>query len=105
MESIFSFFEKLSADALGYEVRQVLLLHANELNADHFEDLVSMMKRRGYSFVSLEEALKDEAYRLPDAQTTRGLSWIHRWMLAKGMKMRPEPREPEFITEMFNARR
>jgi peptidoglycan/xylan/chitin deacetylase (PgdA/CDA1 family) len=105
MESIFSFFEKLSADALGYEVRQVLLLHANELNADHFEDLVSMMKRRGYSFVSLEEALKDEAYRLPDAQTTRGLSWIHRWMLAKGMKMRPEPREPGFITEMFNARR
>lgn len=105
MESIFSFFEELSTEALGYEVKQILLLHANELNADHFEDLVKMMRRRGYSFISLEEALKDKAYRLPEAHATRGLSWLHRWMLAKGMKMKPEPREPEFITEMFDAGR
>src|SRR5918911_3782492 len=46
MERIFEFFEKLSVDVLGYEVKQVLLLHASELNADHFDDLVRMMKRR-----------------------------------------------------------
>ena len=105
MEQIFEFFEKLSADFLGYEVKQVLLLHANELNADYFDDLVLMMRKRGYSFITLEEALRDKAYTLPDAQTTRGLSWIHRWMLAKGLKMRPEPGEPEFITELFRAGR
>lgn len=105
MEQIFDFFEKLSADFLGYEVKQVLLLHANELNADYFDELVRMMRRRGYSFVTLEEALRDKAYSLPDAQTTRGLSWIHRWMIAKGQSMRPEPGEPEFITELFRAGR
>ncbi len=105
MESIFEFFEKLSSDFLGYEVKQTLLLHANELNADYFDELVAMMKRRGYQFISLEEALKDKAYGLPEAQSTRGLSWIHRWMLAKGMQMKPEPVEPAFITELFNARR
>jgi len=104
MESVFEFFEKLSRDALGYEVRQTLLLHANELNADHFEALVAMMKRRGYAFITLDEALQDKAYSLPDAQVKMGLSWIHRWMIAKGMPMRPEPREPEFIAKLFAAR-
>jgi peptidoglycan-N-acetylglucosamine deacetylase len=75
-------------------------LHANELNADYFDEL-ALMKKRGYKFISLEEALKDTAYKLPDAPSTKGLSWLHRWMLAKGKEMHPEPREPEFITQLF----
>jgi peptidoglycan/xylan/chitin deacetylase (PgdA/CDA1 family) len=105
MERVIEHFEKLSKDFLGYEVKQTLLLHANEINADHFDELAQMMKRRGYRFISLEEALTDQAYNLPDAQTTRGLSWIHRWMLAKGKPMQPEPSEPAFITRMFNLAR
>jgi peptidoglycan/xylan/chitin deacetylase (PgdA/CDA1 family) len=104
MEKIFDFFERLSVEAVGYEVKQTLLLHANELNADYFDDLVLMMKRRGYKFVSLDDALKDKAYGLPDAQVKTGLSWIHRWMIAKGMTVRREPREPEFIAKLFEAR-
>jgi peptidoglycan/xylan/chitin deacetylase (PgdA/CDA1 family) len=103
MEEIFAFFEKLSADSLGYEVKQTLLLHANELNADHFDDLVQMMRARDYKFISLEEALKDPAYSLPDAQVTKGLSWLHRWMMVKGDKMKPEPNVPEFISVLYNA--
>jgi hypothetical protein len=78
-------------------------LHANELNADYFDDLVRMMKKRGYSFVSLEDALKDKAYSLPDAQAKMGLSWIHRWMLAKGLELRPEPREPEWVASLHKS--
>jgi peptidoglycan-N-acetylglucosamine deacetylase len=104
MESVFDFFEKLSVSTFGYEIKQTLLLHANDLNADHFDDLVQMMKRRGYGFISLEAALKDKAYKLPDAQTTRGLSWIHRWRLAKGLPLQMEPSEPEFIAQLFKVR-
>jgi peptidoglycan/xylan/chitin deacetylase (PgdA/CDA1 family) len=104
MESVFAHFEKLSAGFLGYEVKQTLLLHANDLNADYFDELARMMRRRGYAFISLAEALKDKAYGLPDAQTNRGLSWIHRWMLAKGSQMQPEPLEPEFVLQLFQAR-
>jgi peptidoglycan/xylan/chitin deacetylase (PgdA/CDA1 family) len=104
MESVFEHFEKLSKEFLGYEVKQTLLLHANDLNADYFDELARMMKRRGYTFISLEEALKDKAYSLPDAQHKKGLSWIHRWMLAKGLQMKPEPSEPEFISRLYNAR-
>lgn len=103
MESIFEFFEKLSVDFLGYEIKQTLLLHANDLNADYFDDLVKMMKRRGYTFITLDEALKDKAYQLPDALDKKGLSWIHRWMKAKGMEIRPEPSEPKHVSELFQA--
>jgi peptidoglycan/xylan/chitin deacetylase (PgdA/CDA1 family) len=103
MAEIFAFFEQLSTDFLGYEVKQTLLLHANELNADHFDALAEMMKKRGYRFISLEEALKDPAYRLPTAHTRQGLSWLHRWRLAKGLKLSSEPREPEWLNKLIES--
>jgi peptidoglycan/xylan/chitin deacetylase (PgdA/CDA1 family) len=105
MESVFTHFENVSRAFLGYEVRQVLLLHANELNADYLSDLLGMLRRRGYRFVDLDTALEDPAYALPEAQATRGLSWLHRWMLAKGLPMQAEPAEPAFIRELFEQPR
>ena len=104
MESVFEHFENLSRDLFGYEVRQTLLLHANEINADHFDKLTQMLRRRGYSFITLDEALKDKAYQLPEVQSRRGLSWIHRWMLAKGMAMKEEPLQPDWINKLAGTR-
>jgi len=101
MESVIEFFEKLSVQTLGYEVKQTLLLHANEINADHLGELVLMMKRRGYKFISLQNALIDKAYTLPEAPSKLGLSWIHRWRLAKNLEVTPEPNEPAFISASF----
>ena len=103
MERMFEFFEKLSHGFLGYEPKQVLILHANELNADYFDGLARMMKRRGYRFISLDEALKDKAYSLPDAQLTYGPSWIERWMVAKGVDVPEQPGEPVFIKELLES--
>jgi peptidoglycan/xylan/chitin deacetylase (PgdA/CDA1 family) len=103
MESVFAHFERLSSEFLGYEVKQTLLLHANEINADYLDDLCRMMARRGYVFVPLDQALTDPAYNLPDVQVSKGLSWIHRWMLAAGRPMTPEPLEPEFVRGLFNG--
>lgn len=105
MEKMFEFFEQLSKDSFGYEIKQVLLLHANDINADHFDKLAAMMKRRAYSFITLEDALKDKTYSLPDAQMNRGVSWIHRWRKAKNLPAIEEPSEPEFITKMFHEAR
>lgn len=104
MDGIFDFFEKLSKETFGYEVKQTLLLHATDLNAEHFDDLAAMMRKRGYRFVSIGDALKDAAYRLPEAQTMKGLSWIHRWRLAKGLPLIMEPGEPKFISDLLKAR-
>jgi peptidoglycan/xylan/chitin deacetylase (PgdA/CDA1 family) len=105
MESIFAFFEMRSKEVAGREFPQVLLIHASQLNADTMPELLAMMRRRGYQFVSLETALLDEAYRLPDEYYgTGGFSWIHRWSITKHMKPKGEPDEPAWIQEAYKKR-
>jgi peptidoglycan/xylan/chitin deacetylase (PgdA/CDA1 family) len=106
MERVFAFFEEWSVEVVGREMPHVLLLHANELNADHFGELAGMMRRRGYDFVSLEDALKDEAYQLEDGYVgPRGLSWLHRWARTRGLDVKEEPREPAWLGELFRTYR
>jgi peptidoglycan/xylan/chitin deacetylase (PgdA/CDA1 family) len=105
MESIVAFFETRAVEVVGREFPQILLLHANELNADVMPELLAMFRRRGYVFVSLEQALADDAYLLPDGYVGRGgFSWIHRWAIGKGMKPRGEPDPPEWVLESWNER-
>lgn len=103
MESVFEHFERLAAETFGREVKHILLLHANEINADRFDELAAMMKRRGYAFVTLEEALQDPAYRETDALYKNGISWLHRWRMAKGMPTKWEPEVPKFVDELYKA--
>ena len=42
----------------GREIPQVLLLHANALNAERFGAVADALVRRGYRFISLDEALQ-----------------------------------------------
>lgn len=104
MEKKFEYFEKQSVALFGYEIKQVLLVHANALNADHFDDVARVIKKRGYTFITLEEALKDEAYRSADTYAGEGgITWLHRWALTKGMKgefFRGEPSTPAFIMKL-----
>jgi peptidoglycan/xylan/chitin deacetylase (PgdA/CDA1 family) len=104
LEAVTAHFEALSRQSLGYEIPQIFLLHANELNADSLVDVIAMLRRRGYRFTTLDTALQDPAYALPAAPSVGGLSWLHRWMLARGLPVQQEPREPVFVRELFRAR-
>ncbi len=100
LEAKTEYWERQSEKLFGREIKQILLLHANSINADYMDDLAKMYKKRSYNFVSLEEALKDEAYKLPDTFIRRnGISWLHRWALAKGKEniLPDEPKTPEFV--------
>ena len=100
MESVIEFFERRSVEVVGREFPQILLMHANVLNSELLPDLLGMLKRRGYQFISLREALKDPAYSLPnDYAGGNGISWLHRWSRTKGMPPRGEPDEPKWLTE------
>lgn len=102
MEREVEFYEKLSRDLLGYELPQVLLIHASMLNADYLDQLAQMMKRRGYRFITLEEALKDKAYSQPDNYVGRwGISWLERWTRTKGIKPAPSPDPPDFVMRKY----
>jgi peptidoglycan-N-acetylglucosamine deacetylase len=111
MEAMLEFYEKQSSTLLRYEIKQILLVHANMLNADHFDKLITRMKKRGYQFISLEEALRDNAYKLEDHFVARaGISWLQRWAFTQ--KHQPtieqfklEPDVPEFIKKAYNTRK
>jgi hypothetical protein len=59
-----------------------------------------MLKRRGYSFVTLDEAMRDRAYRQPDTYTGAwGISWLQRWAMARGREFREEPPPPPYVKQ------
>jgi hypothetical protein len=104
MESIVAAFEKMSIQVAGREFPQILLIHASQMNADLMPDLLAMFRRRGYTFVTLDHALADPVYRLPDDYVGRnGFSWIHRWAKTKGIKMTPEPDPPSWVQKAYAA--
>jgi peptidoglycan/xylan/chitin deacetylase (PgdA/CDA1 family) len=99
MDEVFSFFEDVSRRVTGREIRQVLLLHANTLNADRFGAVAEALVQRGYRFISLAEALEDPAYRLPDEFVgAPGNSWFNHWEVTAGRKPVPTPKPPEWVT-------
>ncbi|MFN0122926.1 MAG: polysaccharide deacetylase family protein [Blastocatellia bacterium] len=107
MESYFDFYEKQSVALVGYEMRQTLLIHANFLNADYLAGLLDRLRARGYKFISLEQALTDKAYQLPDEWTgAGGISWLHRWALTRKVDksfFAGEPDVPAFVMKEYGA--
>jgi len=97
------YFEKLSTSYFGREIAQILLIHLNDINAKSLPAMLATMKQRGYAFISLDEALKDEAYRTPDLYVgNNGISWLHRWSVAlkKPMDLRNEPDPPKWVFDL-----
>ncbi len=104
MERKVKYFESSAMTLFGRPIKQILLLHASQLNADYMVDLAEMLKRNNYKFISQEEALTDEAYK---SKITRygkwGISWIDRWALSKGVNssfFQNDPETPGYILEM-----
>src|SRR3954452_23568198 len=99
------FWEGVAQTVVGRPLRHVLLLHDNEINAGHLGELLALLRRRGYRFVPLEEALRDEAYRLPDAYAGRaGVSWLYRWAVSRGIQIdwQHEPEPPAEIQTLYS---
>ena len=99
-----NYFEHRSIKLLGYALPQVMLLHANALNADTYPEFVAGLRGRGYRFVDIDEAMGDPAYRRADAFTSAlGVSWIHRWALAAGWSWTfygGEPTSPQWVKDL-----
>jgi len=103
MEDKLDYWERQSVKLFGWEMPQTLLIHANFINSDYFDDLAAMFVRRGYKFVDLETALDNIAYKLPDTFVGGGgISWLHRWALGrgKGNVLPDEPTVPDFVLEL-----
>ncbi|HSB54967.1 MAG TPA: polysaccharide deacetylase family protein [Gemmatimonadales bacterium] len=104
MDTVTAFYQHQSQAILGRELPQILLLHANRLNADTFDELAGMLERRGYRFVTLETALQDPAYSFRDEYAgPAGITWLHRWAMTAGMPGSTFRGEPEVAAWVADA--
>ena len=95
------YYESQSEMLFGRNIDHSMLIHVNRLNADYFELLVEEYENLGYSFISLEEALKDPAYQhTDDFVGNAGITWLHRWAITDGKRgsfFAGEPTAPDWV--------
>jgi len=106
MSNVMDYYENQSITLLGYNVKHILLTHANMLNADYMDELLKMYSNKGYSFISIDEALKDKCYTecKDEFYKKSGISWIHRWAITMGKRgdfFKGEPDVPAYINELI----
>jgi peptidoglycan-N-acetylglucosamine deacetylase len=101
---VFGYYEQLSRQIVGYEPKQILLLHGTWLEADHIGELADLIRKRGYRFITLEDALSDQAYSLPDTYIgEEGTSWLNHWAITLGKPPQGVPTVPPSIMERYQA--
>jgi peptidoglycan/xylan/chitin deacetylase (PgdA/CDA1 family) len=74
-----AFFQNLARERLGRDVKHILLLHMNRINADHLGDLLDWYRSEGWNFIAVREALADPIYATAGGYAgPKGLSQIQR---------------------------
>jgi peptidoglycan/xylan/chitin deacetylase (PgdA/CDA1 family) len=93
-------YTALDKQVFGSDPPHIMLLHDSPLNAATIQDVLVLFEQRGYTFVTLEEALRDQAYAVPETYITKyGPIWGYRWAQEKHVKVdgRNEPDPPSWI--------
>lgn len=79
---IVPWYQQAALGLLGREPAFVFLLHASRLNADSMDALAAILKSDHLRSVTLAQAMKDPAYRIPDTYVgPNGDEWLTRWAM------------------------
>ena len=99
--------ERISRELFAYELPQILLIHCSEMNSVSLRDSIAIMRKRGYSFVTLDEAMSDPAYAGPGKYNGDGGSWFDLTgdTIGKPVTDDAEGRVPKWITELPRSSR
>ena len=103
-DKVFDYYEKACKTLIGYEPPQILLLHGNWMEAEHIGDLLEALRKRGYKFITMSEALGDAAYSMPDEYVgEEGGSWIDHWAITRGHPLSGFPEFPQWVIDLSKA--
>jgi beta-lactamase regulating signal transducer with metallopeptidase domain len=103
MSKMFDHYEAYSKEMFGRDIAQTMVLTPSRLVTDSADDLFGMIEKRGYKFVSMDEALADEAYKTPENFYGKsGISWFERWQMASGKALRSEPEVSEYVQKIWD---
>ena len=90
--------EALSQMLYQREIKHILLIHINAFTAEMLDELLTTYENHGVKFISLEDALNDEAYRLnPNVIATRSYTFLNQVRLSRKMK------NPKIVQELYDS--
>lgn len=98
--------EALCRSLLGYEPKQVFLMHDTHLEADHLPELLAILRKHGYHFISLGEALTDPAYSQPDDYVSDvGATTLEHWASTRSKPVPPssKPQIPDWAKKKHDS--
>ncbi len=100
----FDYSEKLSQSSFHREIPLVMLMHADLINSENLDAVLTLMEKRGYHFISIDQAMSDPAYSTPDQYVgNEGSSWLDRWQLALGKPMKSAaPQPPDWVQKDYD---
>lgn len=105
MGRMFDHFEAYSQDLFGRDIPQTMVLTPSRLITDTADDFFAVVSKRGYTFVSIEDAQSDPAYKTKeDFVGDAGISWFERWTMAKGNRLRQEPEVDRLVQKIWDER-
>ena len=72
-------FVAIAKEKTGGQIKHILLLHMNQLNADYLDALLARYLKRGWKFITVAEAMKDPVYKKKDEYVgPNGISFLKR---------------------------
>ena len=106
MGRMFDHYEAYSTEMFGRDIPQTMVLTPSRLITDTADEFFTLVSKRGYSFVTIDEAQSDAAYRTKeDFVGQSGISWFERWQMAKGRPLLKEPEIDSAIQKIWDEKK
>jgi len=87
--------QKMAHLVYGRDIRHVMLLHLGGFQTVMLPKLIDLLRERGFTLITLEEAHKDPAYQSdPDAAAKNTGTLLEQWMDARHIEYPPHTRKP-----------
>lgn len=80
------------------DIKNILLIHINEMTADMLDKLLTAYEKHGVKFISLPEALTDEVYTInPNVVRDRAYTFLNQVRLSRGLQ------NPGIVTKLYDT--
>jgi len=87
--------QKMAVQLYGRDIKHVLLLHMGAFDSVMLPDLLQLLKKRGFHFISLEDAESDTAYQAdPGAALPHGGTSLEQFFDSRRLRYPPFKRKP-----------
>lgn len=102
MSKILDHYERYSQQLYERNIPQTIALTPSRLTAESAGELFAIMQKRGYEFISMDEAMQDEAYQSDDLFVSGvGSSWFDAVALERRIELLDKPKVDEDVMAIW----